>query len=93
MIKEGVRIKVYDPKAMERTKKIFANITYCKDAYEVCDGSDALVILTEWDEFKNLDIKKVKDILKTPIIVDGRNIFDPETLKEIGFVYTGVGRK
>ncbi len=93
LIKEGVRIKAYDPKAMERTKKIFPNITYCKDAYEVCDGSDALVFLTEWDEFKNLDVKKVKDLLKTPIIVDGRNIFDPETLKEIGFVYTGVGRK
>jgi UDPglucose 6-dehydrogenase len=93
LIKEGVSIKAYDPKAMEKMKRIFPDITYCKDPYEVCNECDALVIITEWDEFKNLDIKKIKKLLVSPIIIDGRNMFDPEELKEEGFLYTGVGRK
>jgi len=93
LIKEGVSIKAYDPKAMEKMKRIFPDITYCKNPYEVCNESDALVIITEWDEFGNLDIKKIKKLLVSPIIIDGRNMFDPEELKEEGFLYTGVGRK
>jgi len=93
LISEGAKIRVYDPKAMERTKEIFSDITYCDNPYEVCDGSDALVILTEWDEFKKLDLKKVKKLLRTAVIIDGRNIFEPETLRKMGFVYTGIGRK
>ncbi len=93
LIKEGVSIKAYDPKAMEKMKRIFPDITYCKDPYEVCNECDALVIITEWDEFRNLDIKKIKKLLVSPIIIDGRNMFDPEELKEEGFLYTGVGRK
>lgn len=93
LLKEQVSIKAYDPKAMDRTKNIFPNITYCSSPYETCKDSDALVILTEWDEFKNLDLGKTKELLKTPIIIDGRNIFDPEVMKENGFIYTGVGRK
>ncbi len=93
LIKEGVSIKAYDPKAMEKMKRIFPDITYCNDPYEVCNECDALVIITEWDEFRNLDIKKIKKLLVSPIIIDGRNMFDPEELKEEGFLYTGVGRK
>ena len=93
LLKENVTIRAYDPQAMERAKEIFSDITYCKDPYEVCDGCDALVILTEWDEFKNLDFKKVKKLLKTPIVVDSRNMFEPEKLKKDGFSYTGIGRK
>ncbi len=93
LLKEGVKVKAYDPQAMERTKEVFPDITYCKDPYGVCVGSDALVILTEWDEFKNLDLKKVKELLNTAIIIDGRNIFEPKTVREEGFLYTGIGRK
>jgi len=93
LLKENVQIKAYDPQAMERTKRIFPNIVYCRNPYEVCEGTDALVILTEWDEFKELDMKRVKALLKTPIIIDGRNIFDPEIMREDGFLYTGIGTK
>jgi UDPglucose 6-dehydrogenase len=93
LLKEGVKIRAYDPQAMERAKEIFPDITYCKDPYEVCEGCDGLVILTEWDEFKGLDLKKVKKLLKTPIIIDGRNIFEPETARKEGFIYSGIGRK
>ncbi len=93
LLAEGVTIRAYDPKAMERAREIFPDIIYCKDPYEVCEKCDALVILTEWDEFKDLDLKRVKKLLKTPILIDGRNIFDPDTARNEGFAYTGVGRK
>ena len=93
LLKEGVEIRAYDPQAMERAKEIFPDITYCKDPYEVCEGCDGLVILTEWDEFRELDLKKVKKLLKTPILIDGRNIFEPETARNEGFIYNGIGRK
>jgi UDPglucose 6-dehydrogenase len=93
LLKEGVEIKAYDPQAMERAKEIFPDITYCKDPYEVCKGSDALVIITEWDEFKDLDLKRIKKLLKTPIIIDGRNIYEPHVMKDQGFDYSGIGRK
>jgi UDPglucose 6-dehydrogenase len=93
LLKEGVEIRAYDPQAMERAKEIFPDITYCKDAYEVCQDCDGLVILTEWDEFKKLDLKKVKKLLKTPILVDGRNAFEPERARSEGFIYSGIGRK
>ncbi|HXZ94438.1 MAG TPA: UDP-glucose/GDP-mannose dehydrogenase family protein, partial [Dehalococcoidia bacterium] len=60
--------------------------------YEVADGSDALIILTEWDEFRKLDLAKVKSLLKQPVIIDGRNIFEPFQMRQLGFVYQGVGR-
>ncbi|MCK4576340.1 UDP-glucose/GDP-mannose dehydrogenase family protein [candidate division WOR-3 bacterium] len=93
LLQEGVKIKAYDPKAMERMKVIIPGITYCKDPYEVCEDSDALVVLTEWDEFKNLKVKKIKKLLRTPILIDGRNIFDPKSIEDEGFIYSGVGRK
>lgn len=93
LLKEGVEIRAYDPQAMERAKEIFPDITYCKDPYEVCEGCDGLVILTEWDEFRELDLKKVKKLLKTPILIDGRNVFEPETARNEGFIYSGIGRK
>lgn len=90
--KEGARIKVYDPQAMESAKAILRDVQYCKSLYEVAEDSDALIIITEWDEFKNLDLSKVKGLLKQPVIIDGRNIFDPYEMKKLGFIYQGVGR-
>ncbi len=89
---EGARIKIYDPKAMENARTILKDVQYCENPYEVAEGSDALVIITEWDEFRKLDLLKVKRLLKQPVVIDGRNIFDPVEMKRLGFVYQGVGR-
>lgn len=90
--KEGASIKAYDPQAMERAKEIMPDITYCKSPYEVAENSECLAILTEWDEFRQLDLAKIKSLLKLPIVVDGRNVFDPKQMSEMGFIYRGVGR-
>lgn len=89
---EGAKIRAYDPQAMEVAKKILPDITYCDTPYQAVEDSDALIIITEWDEFKNLDLVKIKKLLKQPVIIDGRNIFDPSQMKELGFSYHGVGR-
>lgn len=89
---DGAKIVAYDPQAMENTKKAISDIKYATDPYEVAKGSEALVICTEWDEFKKLDLAKIKALMVTPIIFDGRNIFEPAKMKELGFRYYGVGR-
>lgn len=88
----GAQIKVYDPHAMGRAKGILKDVVFCKDSYSVCKGSDCLVILTEWNEFKELDLKKVKKLLSQPVIIDGRNIYDPKKMKALGFRYFSIGR-
>ena len=90
--KDKARIIAYDPKAMENTKKIIPDIEYAKDAYEAINQAQALIIGTDWEEFKRLDLHKVKELMIEPIIFDGRNIFDPSLVKTIGFRYFGVGR-
>ncbi len=89
----GARIKAFDPVAMEEAKKLLKDIEYCKDSYEVARGSDALVIVTEWNEFRQLDLGKIKEFLKSPVIIDTRNIYEPERMKRLGFTYECVGRK
>ncbi len=89
---QGAKIKTYDPHAMERAKAELKGVQFCADSYSVCKGSDCLVILTEWNEFKELDLKKVKKLLHQPVVVDGRNIYDPAKMKELGFRYFSVGR-
>ena len=88
----GAKIKAFDPHAMERAKDQLKNVQYCADSYAVCKGSDCLVVLTEWNEFKELDLKKVKKLLHQPVVIDGRNIYDPAKMKELGFRYFSVGR-
>jgi UDPglucose 6-dehydrogenase len=90
--KQEVLIKAYDPQAMDTAKNFLQGVEYCQNPYEAASGSDALIFLTEWDEFKNLDFVKIKRLLKQPIIIDGRNIFDPLTMKEHGLTYFGIGR-
>jgi len=92
LVNEGAKIKAYDPKAMEKAKKVLKGVVYTETPYEAARGSDILLILTEWDEIQNMDLKKIKSLLKNPIIIDGRNIFPPEEMKSLGFVYKGVGR-
>lgn len=89
---KGAKIKAYDPKAMHKMKKIIPDIEYCSSAYEVAKNCDCLVILTEWDEFKKLDFRKIKRLMNYPLIVDGRNMFDPSVMEKLGFEYKSVGR-
>ncbi|MDD5645106.1 MAG: UDP-glucose/GDP-mannose dehydrogenase family protein [bacterium] len=91
--KEGAKIRVYDPRAMDTAKAILKGVTFCKDAYHAARGCDAVVILTEWDEFKNLNLGKIKKLLSHPIIIDGRNIFEPLKMMEEGFIYKSIGRE
>jgi UDPglucose 6-dehydrogenase len=94
LLEHGIRVKVYDPVAMDEAKKVLngSSIQYCSNSYEVAEGADALVFVTEWNQFRKLDMEKMKDLLKNPIIVDLRNIYDPQAMRSMGFTYIGVGR-
>ena len=89
---EGAKIKAFDPEAKETAKKMLDNIEYVKDPYDAIKDADALVIVTEWNEFRNLDKEKMKQLLKEPNVIDGRNVYGPKEMKELGFNYIGVGR-
>ena len=89
---EGASIKAYDPKAIHNIREILPDVEYCDDPYQVAQDSDALLLLTEWDEFRDLDMARIKNLMGQPIIIDGRNIFAPARMKELGFTYYGVGR-
>jgi UDPglucose 6-dehydrogenase len=89
---EEAKIKAYDPVAIPVARGILKEVAYCKDPYDTANGCDALVILTEWEEFKRLDFNKIKKLMKAPILIDGRNIFEPEKMKSLGFIYKSIGR-
>ena len=97
LLGEDAMVCLYDPQAADNMKQIFPDkppqIQYVSSPYEAADGANALVIVTEWDEFKELDLNKIKGNMSNPIIVDGRNIFDPEKVRGLGFEYYSVGRK
>ncbi|MFN3329525.1 MAG: UDP-glucose dehydrogenase family protein, partial [Pyrinomonadaceae bacterium] len=90
--KRGAKIKAFDPVAMEEAKKHLSCVTYAKDEYDAIKDADALVIITEWNQFRALDMQKVKSLLRAPKIVDLRNIYEPADMKAMGFEYVGVGR-
>ena len=92
LIAKGARITAYDPVAEKTAKKVQKQLTFCNKVYEAIEGADAVVVATEWGEFRDLDLEKVKKLMKTPIIFDGRNIYDPKRMRELGFSYHGVGR-
>lgn len=88
----GAEIRVFDPIGMEQARKIFENVTFCESAYECAKAAHALVIVTEWEQFRALDLKKLSTTMATPIIVDLRNIYSPDEVRDNGFLYCGVGR-
>ena len=90
--KNGVKVKAYDPIAVNNARKLLKNVEFCADSYSVAKDSDILIIMTEWNEFRQLELQKIKNLMKRPILLDGRNIYDPETARRIGFIYAGVGR-
>ena len=92
LLKEDTHIRCFDPLAMDNTKKILPNLTYCQDEYDTARNSHALVILTEWNQFRNIDLSKIKKLLKTPVLLDLRNLYEPEKVKSLGFIYEGIGR-
>ena len=92
LLKEGVHLRLYDPQAMPIAKKMFPKTTFARNPYEAAKGADALAILTEWPEFLEIDLARIKKILRHPIIFDGRNLYDRDKMKKMGFQYYGVGR-
>ena len=92
LLKKGAAVRAFDPAAMPRAATLLPGVTMTRDAYDVARNVEALVVVTEWNEFRQLDLKRLKRLMKRPILVDGRNMFDPVTMKELGFVYRGVGR-
>ncbi len=85
-------MRVHDPRAMEKARSVLAGVTYVDDLNEVAEGCDALVVATEWPEFKQLDLERARKCLTHPILFDGRNLFDPEEMEKLGFIYKSVGR-
>ena len=89
---EGAKVRAYDPKAMENAKKICKGITYCNDPYVLVKGCDSLLLLTEWEEFRDLDFKRIQQNMRQCIIFDGRNLWKDKNLGKLGFEYYGIGR-
>lgn len=92
MQNEGAIIRAYDPQAMETAEKLLKRVTLCKNPYEVAEGADALVLATDWNEFKQVDFERIRGLMRQPIVMDGRNAWDPDRLRKLGFNYMGVGR-
>jgi UDPglucose 6-dehydrogenase len=88
----GARIKAYDTEAMAEAKKVLQDVTYCTGPYEVAEGSHALALLTEWNQFRLLDLRRIKGLLKEPVFIDLRNVYEPPHMRQMGFRYFGVGR-
>jgi UDPglucose 6-dehydrogenase len=92
LLKDGATLRVHDPKAMDKAKSGLPDVTYVDDMNVVAEGCDALVIATEWDEFRQLDLTRAKNSLTHPIMFDGRNLFDPVEMEKLGWIYKSVGR-
>ena len=89
---KGMKITTYDPAAMSEAAKLLSGVSFAKGLYEAIDGADALIIITEWDEFRALDMSRVKNIMNAPVLIDLRNIYQPAQMKALGFHYTSIGR-
>ncbi len=92
LLNADANIRAYDPVAMDNTKAVLPDITYCNDAYDACNGADAVVIITEWNQFRNLEMERIKQLLKQPYFFDLRNIYEPQKMQALGFKYYSVGR-
>ena len=92
LIDGGAVVRAYDPIAMDNASKLMPDVTMCADPYALAEGSDALIVVTDWNEFKQLDLERIRDLMKQPVIFDGRNIYDPEQMCRLGFRYRAIGR-
>jgi UDPglucose 6-dehydrogenase len=92
LLSMGAKVRAFDPAAMDEAKTVFPQLEYGMDAYDVAKGADALVLATEWNQFRRLDLQRIKNLLKSPIFIDLRNVYDPDQMRRLGFNYCGVGR-
>ena len=92
LIGAGARIRAFDPEGMNEARKMMPHIEYCRDAYEAMEGADAVVVLTEWNQFRSLDLERARRLLREPVLVDLRNVYDPVQMREAGFAYSCIGR-
>jgi UDPglucose 6-dehydrogenase len=92
LLEAGTRIQAYDPAAMDSARRLLTDIEYCEDEYEAARGSDGLVVVTEWNQFRRLDIDRLKQLMREPNIIDLRNLYEPETMRSAGFKYLAMGR-
>jgi UDPglucose 6-dehydrogenase len=92
LIEGGATIRAFDPEGMAEAKKLLPDLDYCGDAYQALEGADALVLVTEWNEFRALDLARVKNLLRSPIIIDLRNVYQPDEMAAAGFIYHSIGR-
>jgi len=92
LVAKGAIVKAFDPAAMDQVAAMFPGVEMCKDAYAVAEDSDAVVLMTEWNQFRNLDLTRIRQALRSPVFVDGRNVYEPARMMEHGFIYEGIGR-
>jgi UDPglucose 6-dehydrogenase len=92
LVDAGATIRAFDPEGMTEAKKLMPGLDYCADAYQAIDGADALVLLTEWNEFRGLDLGRIKTGLRAPVVIDLRNIYQPQDMADAGLVYHSIGR-
>jgi UDPglucose 6-dehydrogenase len=93
LLAAGAEVRAYDPAAVERARMLLPEVEYLKDAYQVAAGADAIVLVTEWNEFRQLDMARIKKLMRHPVVIDGRNIYDPSLMRKLGFTYRGIGRE
>lgn len=92
LLEEGAQVRAYDPVAMDNARRLLPELAYFPDPYSLAQGADALIVVTDWNEFKHLDMARIKELMRRPVLYDGRNIYDPKIMFELGFIYRGVGR-
>ena len=88
----GAHIRAFDPAGMNEAGKLLSGVEFCDNSYKALEGADVLVIITEWNEFRALDLKRARELMNTPVMVDLRNIYDPDEIESAGFKYYSVGR-
>ncbi|MFN2284863.1 MAG: UDP-glucose dehydrogenase family protein [Anaerolineae bacterium] len=92
LLRERAKVRAYDPVSMDNARQLLPEVEMAENAYALAEGADALILVTEWNEFKNLDLERIRDTMNQPILIDGRNIYDPHLVREMGFLYMAIGR-
>jgi UDPglucose 6-dehydrogenase len=92
LVAAGARIQAFDPEGMAEAQKLLPDLVYCQDAYQTMEGADALILLTEWNEFRGLDLDRVKGLLASPLVIDLRNIYQPQEMAAAALSYLSIGR-
>jgi UDPglucose 6-dehydrogenase len=92
LVKRGAKVSAYDPVAQKEAEKVLPEVEYANDEYAAAEGADVLVFMTEWNQFRALDMDRIRGLMRVPRIADLRNIYEPSDMREMGFQYSGVGR-